>query len=138
MAESINTDALEQARSLIRSDGHGPYRAGVLVDFQGDLSIHVGLACTEHRENQVTVHSAAKSFLKFVTMHLWDTETLIERLYCQHSMWTQGTLDDGAWLRYASADIDLFHIVIRSLFDHLACVFKQIANSPGCSPDFIQ
>jgi hypothetical protein len=55
---------------------------------------------------------------------------IILRLDWYKTLWNQEGFAD-LWRWFASCDIDLFHVEIRSIFDYLASIIKLVSDSPG-------
>jgi hypothetical protein len=73
--------------------------------------------------------------LRFVAHDVWNIETLLDRINWQCELWSANQMTDGRWNVYITADIDLFHVEFRSLFDYLARLIRALANKPGQVPE---
>ena len=69
-----------------------------------------------------------------VARDVLNIETLIDRINWQQELWSSDRLTDRQLNVYTTADIDLFHVEFRSLFDYLARLICIVANKPGQVP----
>ncbi len=83
--------------------------------------------------NESKYHRLANC-LRFIHQDIWNLETIVLRLAWQKKLWTQNKLNNGLWMQFAAADIDLFHVEFRSIFDYLAMVINTISDKPGEVP----
>jgi hypothetical protein len=62
---------------------------------------------------------------------MWTLETLMLRTHLQFEDQKAGRLDYLLWMNFVSADIELFHIVCRSIFDYITSLMFTTADSPA-------
>ena len=65
--------------------------------------------------------------MQFVQQDISNLLTIAFRLNWQREVWVKGGISDALWMFFAAADIDLFHVEFRSLFDYLAMLFVDIS-----------
>jgi hypothetical protein len=78
-----------------------------------------------------------KTRLFIINMDLLNIASISRRLVWQQVLRTakQYNLGDSLWRFYASADIELFFIKYRSIFDNIAQVIKTTAKTPRSVPE---
>ena len=57
--------------------------------------------------------------------------TILERHEWQKQQGNAGVLNHTSWALFAGCDIEYFYVVLRSLFDHLALLCREMANKKG-------
>ena len=121
---AISRQRLERALSVVEAN------RSIFVDLLAD--IHLSRA-KEGFANGTHLSSISRHLLS-ISQDMSNIATLVERLEWQRGLWVTGTIDQLRWFRYACADIDLFHVEYRSIFDYLAQLLGLLADSPGQSP----
>jgi hypothetical protein len=66
----------------------------------------------------------------FVLMDLSLILTILDRLEWQKEQLAKNLLGDFDWTEYVGSDVYLFHVVLRSLFDHIARIVMCCADKP--------
>lgn len=130
----IVIERLERTLSRIGQTDDGPVRYGAFADLGSDLFLRMAVeelpssSRPDHRQQEVLrTH-------QYVAKDVWNIETLFDRINWQRELWSSGQLDDGRWNVFTTADIDLFHVEFRSLFDYLSRLLVAVANKPGQVP----
>lgn len=131
----VDSERLERALSQFRETADGLCRCGAFADLKTDLQLRMapldGSGGTIPDVNQ----QEALRCLRFISEDLWNIETLLDRINWQCELWVADNLCDARWNVYVTADIDLFHVEFRSLFDYLARLIRALAEKPGQVPD---
>jgi hypothetical protein len=118
---SIDKKKLEKAISLFHESNGSLAISSTFMHFYG--TIHI---------NSVNNSSLMPilSNLSHIIEDLWHLETLLYRLDRQRISYSKHELDMLLWIEYATCDVDLFFVTIRSIFDYLAQVSKHLAVKP--------
>jgi hypothetical protein len=66
---------------------------------------------------------------------LWNIETIALRLDSDRRRHEADELSDSLWMQFASCDVTLFHATLRSMFDFMAQMIKQLSSKPGQVPN---
>lgn len=132
---AVATNYLERTLSCILQDKDGSYRQGAFPDLSGDLHFRIAFDEAKHGTQQDGRRKPVMRYLRFIAQDLWNMETLLDRLNWQRELWIKNELTDGRWRIFTTADIDLFHVEFRSLFDYVARLVRVIADKPGSVPD---
>ena len=120
---AIDKSRLEVTLGLIHQDSHGYYLTGCFEQLWSDVLITSRLGGKLPR--------GLLGFLGFISQDLWNIETVLLRLDWQRSLFDKGQLNQEFWMDFAKADIDVYHIEVRSIFDYLAKSFNLVSNKPG-------
>lgn len=123
----INNDRLLAATALIKEDDHGVYLTGPIVGVKTALLV----AFVHRRPKELEGLSSA---LSFITNDLSALLTILQRLAWYTDLRGSGQLAEEMMMRFAAADVDIFHVEYRSLFDHVANVLRQLSAAPGQTP----
>ena len=118
----MELEKLEKALSAIKDDTSGAYLQN---RFQG-LSAQTSINAAERQcktELRDPYYFAAQDFDNLLTITL--------RLDWQKGLWARGDLDDIRWVKFVEADMHLFHVEFRSLFDYLAPIIRHVSDKPG-------
>lgn len=119
---AIDVKKLEKALSAIKDDGGGVY----LQNRFQSLATHSGVNGAEGArkvELRDPYYFAAQDFNNLLTIAL--------RVNWQKKLWAGGDLDDILWMKFVEADVHLFHVEFRSLFDYLTPIICHVADRPG-------
>lgn len=115
-------EKLEKALSEIKVGAGGVYLQNRFHGLSAQTSINAaeGQHKTELRD---PYYFAAQDFDNLLTIS--------SRLDWQKCLWARGDLDDIRWIKFVEADVHLFHIEFRSLFDDLAPIIRHASDKPG-------
>lgn len=119
---AVEVGKLEKTILAIKDDAGGAH----LQDRFHSLSAQTAINAAEGQcraELRNPYYSATKD--------LDNLLTIVWRVDWQKGLWTGGNLDDVRWIRFIEADVHLFHVEFRSLFDHLASIIRHVADKPG-------
>jgi hypothetical protein len=125
---SINKDDLKTVLSLVKIDENGVvYKRGKFVELFSKL-----------HTNYVISKNNGSLYNDYQQIHqdMWKMETVFSKIVWENKLWKQNTLDDGAWIEFAQIDIDYFHVVFRSCFDHIASAISDLPSSHSCPKSF--
>lgn len=119
---AIVLEKLEKALLTIKDDAEGAYLQNRFQGLSAQTSINAaeGQCKTELRD---PFYFAAQDFDNLLTIAL--------RLDWQKDLWARGDLDDIRWIKFVEADVHLFHVEFRSLFDYLALIIRHVSDKPG-------
>lgn len=113
---------LEAGLATIRRSDSGCAHCGQFPDLIADLAV-----------DQSSHHRAWVEVTR-INQGLWGVFTSAQRLEWQRTMVAEGHLPELAWVFFAGADVTLFHVTLRSLFDHAAGLIQLCADQPGTVP----
>jgi len=133
-SESINKKKLETALSLIRKDEKGYFLTGIFYDLAASVRENLITKRTDYKENELKMLTEISQNSVMILECMWRIETIFLRLNKQKEQWTQGKLTDGEWILFATLDIKYFHVEIRSIFDYLARIIKEVSDFPDELP----
>jgi hypothetical protein len=122
----IEKEIIDKAFFLFKNNGKEFTYSGKFVEFYSNVHF---IAVSEKKYVQI------KQFLNYVIEDISSLETLIFRLNWQKELVSDGKLDDILWMEYAKCDIELFFITIRSIFDYLGEIIKELSIKPGQIPN---
>lgn len=131
----ISRKKLEIALSLIQKDENGYFLTGHFYDLTNIVRYNLITKRTYFKENELKMLKEINENLIMILERMWNIETIILRLNKQKKQWTQGKLTDIEWIYFAALDIKYFHVEIRSIFDYLARIIKEVSDSPKQLPD---
>jgi hypothetical protein len=118
---AVDKQRLERALTLMVKRGDKFGRAGAFVNLTVDSGTGDALAA-------LSALSAVRRPVQSIYQDLNNIETLLERLNWQRQLWQDGTLNDQRWRRFTEADIDMFHVEYRSIFDYAAVICCDLAD----------
>jgi hypothetical protein len=70
-----------------------------------------------------------------VEQDIWNVCTLIQRLEWLRNLAIKGKVGAFIWMQFASLDIEHFHVELRSIFDYVAEILRNLAKKPGQLPE---
>lgn len=119
---AVVLEKLEKALSAVKDGQDGVYLQNRFQSLSAQTAINAaeGRCKTELRD---PYYFAARDFDNLLTIAL--------RLDWQKGLWARGDLDDTLWIRFVEADVHLFHVEFRSLFDYLAPIIRHVSDKPG-------
>jgi hypothetical protein len=122
----VNKAELKLALSTFHEENGELYCSSQFINLLADI-----------RLTQDKIHNAGRiiSNLCYLIEDYFILETLIARLSEQKRLCNQGQLPQTLWMLYASCDIELFHVTLRSLFDYLARMIRSMAETPDVGPE---
>jgi hypothetical protein len=106
-------DALPEADGEARLQGHSQ---SLLVELETGAST----APRPQRNEWASIHRLT-----------WTITAITERLLWQHDKARSGELPTITWQLFAGADIYLFHVVLRQIYDHLGRSIAALARRPA-------
>lgn len=119
----IQLDDIRRVRSQFDRDSEGCYWSGEFVSLLGDLILASSGVADDRLTSIYEEHRHAEQDLRSLVTILFKLEWIRSRL---------GTDDRSQflWYQFAPADIDHFHVQLRSIFDHAKDIIKQAADKP--------
>ncbi len=121
---SIDRDLLTAGLATLRKSGEGVSHHGHFPDLIADT-----IGKEEAPLDMVSLHVTR------INQALWGVFTSAERVEWQRKMFAEGHLPGLTWIFFAGADVTLFHVTLRSLFDHVAKLIGLCADKRGTVPD---
>lgn len=124
---SLKTGRLNVALSRFKNDAEGNvFLKSQFFDLIGHVSgsLAMGANLNELSRDINVVNQEFQSLL-----------TIMFRLNWEKDLWTKAELSDELWMAFGKEDINLFHVVLRSVFDDLATIVGRISDQPGQVPD---
>lgn len=115
----INAQRLHVALSTIHEEGALIFRSGFFED------VLTGAMDAFEPDLQGLLH-----YLKCINMDLWNIESICLRLNWQKELWNRDEISVPFWLAFSKCDISLFHVEVRSIFDYLAVVIREVSCFP--------
>lgn len=126
----IVIDRIESAARKLSVDNDELCRSGAFEDLVAQLGLKISMNQAKHEAENPTELDVLRQF-RFIQHDVWSIETLCERLEWQRGLWNSGEIDGSKWSRFATADIILFHMEYRSIFDYVARILALLSNKPG-------
>lgn len=125
MSLTLDPEKLQRALTLLHNDSAGAHLSGAFLQLHADAFV----ASVEQRS-----HSDLARYLGKVVSSIWDLGVVLYRFQRDLASVTSGDLPEVIWHQFAAADVDQFHVQLRSLFDYLARAMGSWAPRPGQSP----
>ncbi len=125
---------LERVIAWIRDDDRGPHASTRFDNLA--TAIHAGQAAGGPAlASRTRVLASIGNSAHYMQRDWTNLLTLIQKLSWIRERAIAGELPHFAWMHFAASDIDMFHVEIRSCFDHLARVVAGISGHLGKVPD---
>lgn len=116
-------EALEHALALSSNDENGFLWRSAFFDLSTHASVlHAAGGFPKRRAISDALHD------------LWQLSAIASRVAWSRRMERAGQLDPGMGRSYFELDIDLFHIRLRSMMDHVAKLISLCTEKPGQTP----
>lgn len=119
---TIDVKKLRKALSAIKDDGSGVYLQNRFQSLASHSEVN-GAEGARKVELRDAYYFASQDFDNLLTIAL--------RIDWQKKLWAGGVLDDVYWIKFVEADVHLFHVEFRSLFDYLTPIICHVADKPG-------
>lgn len=126
----IDIDALREQRDAIKVNEDGPYVWGNFERVQSAVRVERQPRPPDDPLNQTMRH------LRAISNRLRDMRSIAAKLDWMLHMSRRGELAEGAWMHFATSDVDGFLMTTRSLLDHLSRALVSVAPQPGSLPKF--
>lgn len=123
---TIDEERLNRALSIIKKEDGKLGMGGAFSELFSHL-----LTDNETRKENHEIYSS----ISYIVRDLWNLNIILKRIFWEYELWMQEEIDDVEWMQYASCDIDLFHIEIRSIFDYVARIIKYASSTPDQLPE---
>lgn len=124
---------LERVLAWVIRDGKGVYSSTRFDNLPTSVHVH------ESRKVAAASHSLPAKRIGGACHYLhqdwWNLLTIIRKLEWMHARTHSDAEAAHLWFYFATADIDMFHVELRSCFDQLARVVAGIARQHGVVPD---
>lgn len=132
MAVEINQ--LQRSLSCIVEEKDEFFRQGAFSDLIGELHYRIGTNQAKPDAHFDVRCCSVMRCLRFIQQDIFNLETLLDRLEWQRQLWKNDEISDGRWQSFTTADIDMFHVEFRSIFDYIAQLLQSISDTPGSVP----
>jgi hypothetical protein len=119
---AIEREWLDAALSTIHENSEGLFSSGLFITLVGYGVPGDGLP------------DDLRHHLVLLLRGLWTTETIVARLEWERGLWLNDVMNDAQWMDFAAADITLFHVQVRCVFDCLAQVISRVSHVPKQAP----
>lgn len=119
---AINKQRLKKALSTIRECESGCFQSCKFMDLMNPMCWNI---VQEKRHNE------CYNYIQLINRHIQNIETIVFRLVSQKDLYIRKGLDMHLWMEYGALDIELFHVKLRSIFDHVAKIIGLISDKPG-------
>jgi hypothetical protein len=106
-----------RATSLIQEDEEGAFTWSLWDEVSVDALIDART-------------SGAGPLFRYAEKDWWTLLTILSKTEWMKERHKSGHLEDMEWMDYAATEVDLFHVRIRSLLDHLAALLSRCSNHP--------
>ncbi|MGA7897767.1 MAG: hypothetical protein WCA39_02780 [Nitrososphaeraceae archaeon] len=126
----IDKEKLKIALSVLYEEDHDAYYSGHFISLLHNVRSNAFKPATT-LSTVINPHQLSKRLL-LIHMELLNLATISIRLIMQQLLRDdkcEYKIDDNLWRYFASADIDLFFIKYRSVFDNIAQLIKTITSA---------
>jgi hypothetical protein len=118
---AVDVEKLENALCAVKDDKDGAHLQNRFLSLATHSEIN-GAEGKRKVELRDPYYFAAQDFNNLLTIAL--------RMDWQKRLWANGDLDDVRWIKFVEADVHLFHVEFRSLFDYLTPIICHVADRP--------
>ncbi len=124
-AKLIDKEKVRLALSTVTNSGTDNIR---LSDFE-KLDLQIAMSQLKLGPNGIVNH-----LLRYISQDLSNILIIINKLDWERDLWVKGALPNETWLYFASTDIDIFHVELRSIFDYIAEIIQAQSSHPTNVP----